>query len=162
MSGFAQIGLSSRCGAPCCRAPGRNRAEIQKSQNIIYLIVSLAKRRAVRGARFILTSFDPCNNAKIGWRHEIRRVRGRVSPGKIRLQDITCRCATARSPAGDKAGKLIQPDSDANPKTPATFVSHWKQARSDTGRALEKPVGPNPGRLSRASHRPARRDRPCG
>jgi len=28
---------------------------------------------------------------------------------------------------GGKADKTIQPDSDANPKTPATFVSHWKQ-----------------------------------
>ena len=77
--------------------------------------------------------------------------------------DVTWEAGRLEAKPVDKAGEFDRPDPYANPKTPATFISQGKQARSDTGRAdLESLFGLNPGKLDRASHRPSRRDRPYG
>ena len=96
----------------------------------------MAKRRAVRGAGFILAPLDQRKKAEIGWRRDISRF-GMGYPRKIRLQtDVEAR--TRGTKPGEKGCALIQSDSDAKLKTPATFISHWKQARSDTGTAAWK------------------------
>jgi hypothetical protein len=77
---------------------------------------------------------DPRKKAEIGWRHDITRVRDRVSPRKSVFER---QLAGARQ-RETKSGELIEPDSDANPTTPATFMSHWKQVRSDTETAAWK------------------------
>lgn len=94
-------------------------------------------------------------------RHELRSDSG-VSRKNPSI-DVTWEARRLEAKPVDNAGAFDRPDPYANPKTPATFISQRKQARSDTGGAdLESLFGLNPGKLDRASHRPSRRDRPFG
>jgi hypothetical protein len=170
MSGFAQIGLSSR-SAPCAAEPRpKSRGNIKNLKYHIFTIASLAKRRAIRGAGFILPPLDPRNKAKIGWRHA-KPVRDRRPDEKIRLQTVPADgdgakpCRTTR-----RANWFIRtwapiPKSATNHLSLETGQERFSLETGQErycGSRLESLLGPNPGRLNRASHRPVRRDRPCG
>jgi hypothetical protein len=161
MSGFSQIGSSSQCGALYRRARPKSLRNLKNKKYHIFTIPQLAKRRAARGAGFILRS--PRSTQKGG-----DRVASRPAFGIGRRPEKSVFRRNLPVRAGAKPGRATKRGTDSaglgrqSQNAGNVHLSLEKGSERYRKSRLETLSGPNPGRLNRASRRPARRDRPCG
>jgi hypothetical protein len=155
--------------APCRRARPKSRGNLKNQKYHIFTIAQLAKRHTAGEAGFILDSPRSTQKGKDRKvlrqrRYDIRRAFGIGCPTEksVFRWYLPIRDGANPSPDAPRRPPWRIRTRTPIPKSAAVHPSPETGQERYRGSRLESLSGPNPGRLSRASHRPAHRDRPCG